>query len=195
MPNVFSVATEGKEFRYGSIRMPVDLWGPWRSRQTTTRRRCSAGRDRRSTRCCGPHVVLDLLANFTAFATDKKQAAHQDHLPLPAVRGRQPDRRARGRGPPEEGPDLALPGLGQVAADGVRRAEAAAASGAREPDGDDRGRPHRPRQPDHRHLQRRRHAEPGEGRQPRGAAATCSRRTCARSSSRPSTSSARPTAC
>jgi type I restriction enzyme, R subunit len=29
-PNVFSVATEGKELRYGSIRMPVELWGPWR---------------------------------------------------------------------------------------------------------------------------------------------------------------------
>ena len=30
VPNVFSVATEGKEFRYGSVRMPVDMWGPWR---------------------------------------------------------------------------------------------------------------------------------------------------------------------
>ncbi len=28
VPNVFSVATEGKEYRYGSVRMPVDLWGP-----------------------------------------------------------------------------------------------------------------------------------------------------------------------
>lgn len=31
VPNVFSVATEGKEYRYGSVRMPVDLWGPWRT--------------------------------------------------------------------------------------------------------------------------------------------------------------------
>jgi len=30
VPNVFSVATEGKEFRYGSVGMPLDLWGPWR---------------------------------------------------------------------------------------------------------------------------------------------------------------------
>ena len=29
VPNVLSVATEGKEFRYGSVRMPVGLWGPW----------------------------------------------------------------------------------------------------------------------------------------------------------------------
>src|SRR5262249_50308029 len=31
VPNVLSVATEGKEFRYGSIGLPVELWGPWRT--------------------------------------------------------------------------------------------------------------------------------------------------------------------
>ena len=30
VPNVFSFATEGKLFRYGSIRMSIDMWGPWR---------------------------------------------------------------------------------------------------------------------------------------------------------------------
>ena len=30
VPNVFSFATEGRVLRYGSIRMPIDLWGPWR---------------------------------------------------------------------------------------------------------------------------------------------------------------------
>lgn len=30
VPNLLSVATEGKEFRYGSIGLPLDLWGPWR---------------------------------------------------------------------------------------------------------------------------------------------------------------------
>jgi len=30
VPNVFSFATEGKAFRYGSIRMPLELWTPWR---------------------------------------------------------------------------------------------------------------------------------------------------------------------
>ncbi|WP_300988668.1 type I restriction endonuclease [Thiocapsa sp.] len=55
--NVFSVATEGKELRFGSIRMPINLWGPggWtrtprpgvsaicsgRSRACWTRPRCS----------------------------------------------------------------------------------------------------------------------------------------------------------
>ena len=99
VPNVFSVATEGKEFRYGSIGMPVELWGPWRIEADADAAGAAAGRDRRSTSMLRPDVVLDLLANFTAFATDKKQAPDQDHLPLPAVRGRQQDRRARGRRP------------------------------------------------------------------------------------------------
>ena len=33
VPNVFSFATEGKLFRYGSIRMPIDMWGPWRDEE------------------------------------------------------------------------------------------------------------------------------------------------------------------
>ena len=31
VPNLCSVATEGKDLRYGSIGLPVDLWGPWRA--------------------------------------------------------------------------------------------------------------------------------------------------------------------
>ena len=34
VPNVFSFATEGKDFRYGSVGMPVELWGPWREEET-----------------------------------------------------------------------------------------------------------------------------------------------------------------
>lgn len=29
MPNVFSVATECKDYRCGSVRTPVNPWGPW----------------------------------------------------------------------------------------------------------------------------------------------------------------------
>ena len=29
VPNVLSFATEGKRYRYGSVRMPIDIWGPW----------------------------------------------------------------------------------------------------------------------------------------------------------------------
>ena len=70
VPNAFSIATEGKEFRYGSIRMPVEFWGPWRLEDEA---------DLPSIEEIGnavnsmlrPNVVLDLLANFTSYATHK----------------------------------------------------------------------------------------------------------------------------
>ena len=69
VPNVFSVATEGKEYRYGSVRMSVDLWGPWRSDEGGPQ---SIGEVEKSvTSMLRPAVVLDILANFTAFATEK----------------------------------------------------------------------------------------------------------------------------
>ena len=69
VPNVFSVATEGKEFRYGSVRMPVDIWGPWRSDDEGLQ---SMGEVEKSVASMlHPAMVLDLLANFTAFATEK----------------------------------------------------------------------------------------------------------------------------
>ena len=67
--NVFSVATEGKEYRYGSVRMPADLWGPWRSHQA---RQQSMGEVEKSViSMLRPANVIDILANFTAFATEK----------------------------------------------------------------------------------------------------------------------------
>lgn len=69
VPNVFSVATEGKEYHYGSVRMPVDLWGPWRSDDEGVQ---SMGEvEKAVTSMLRPESVLDMLANFTAFATEK----------------------------------------------------------------------------------------------------------------------------
>ncbi len=70
--NVFSIATEGKEFRYGSIGLPVELWGPWRIEADSdipALRRV----EQAVTSMLRPHVVLDLLANFTSYATDKRK--------------------------------------------------------------------------------------------------------------------------
>jgi len=72
VPNLLSIATEGKEFHYGSIGLPVELWGPWRIE-------ADAGMsslqqiDKALSSMLRPQVVLDLLANFTAYATDKKK--------------------------------------------------------------------------------------------------------------------------
>jgi type I restriction enzyme, R subunit len=71
VPNVFSFATEGRCFRYGSIRMPIDMWGPWRDDHNQDEgqlqhvRATVAGMLR-------AEVVLDILQHFTLFATDKK---------------------------------------------------------------------------------------------------------------------------
>ncbi len=84
VPNVFSFATEGRCLRFGSIRMPIDLWGPWRLEsphpsQTSLPLRegletegtlDSVRRDVSS--LLRPEVVLDILQHFTLFATDKK---------------------------------------------------------------------------------------------------------------------------
>lgn len=69
VPNVFSVATEGKEYRYGSVRMPVDIWGPWRLDEDGPQSLTEVEKAVRS--MLRPAMVLDLLANFTAFATQK----------------------------------------------------------------------------------------------------------------------------
>lgn len=71
VPNVFSFATEGRLLRYGSIRMPIDLWGPWRDNDNQDEGEL---RHVRATveSLMRPGVVLDILQNFTLFATDKK---------------------------------------------------------------------------------------------------------------------------
>ena len=168
VPNVFSFATEGKRFRYGSIRMPVDIWGPWHEGEDKAEGTLAGVR--RSVRAMlRPRVVLDILQNFTLFATDKQHrrikiiCRYQQYEAANLIVS---PRRQR---LPQKGPHLALPGLRQVAPHGLRLPEAQDAPEARQPHGHDRGGPHRPGHPDHRHLQRRRHPKHGRGRHPRGA--------------------------
>ena len=70
--NVFSVATEGKDLRYGAIHMPVELWGPWRLDDTPAVQGLGALK-RTVESFLRPSVILDILANFTLFATDQKK--------------------------------------------------------------------------------------------------------------------------
>jgi len=71
VPTVFSIATEGKELRYGSIGLPVELWGPWRV-DALADVPALQRLDQVIASMLRPDVVLDLLANFTAYATDNK---------------------------------------------------------------------------------------------------------------------------
>ena len=71
VPNVFSFATEGRLFRYGAIRMPIELWGPWRDDDNQDEgelRRVRAAVQS----MLRPEVLLDILQHCTLFATDKK---------------------------------------------------------------------------------------------------------------------------
>jgi type I restriction enzyme R subunit len=70
VPNAFSIATEGKEYRYGSIRMPVEFWGPWRLEDNDALPSMEKV-EKAVTSMLRPQVILDLLANFTSYATQK----------------------------------------------------------------------------------------------------------------------------
>ena len=71
VPNVFSFATEGKLFRYGSIKMPIEMWGPWRDNDNYEEGQLHHVKASVKS-MLQPEVVLDILQNFTLFATDKK---------------------------------------------------------------------------------------------------------------------------
>ena len=77
VPNVLSFATEGKCYRYGSVRMPIDIWGPWHNGSVKGEvgrvKEGSLESVQRAIRSMlRPEVLLDILQNFTLFATDKK---------------------------------------------------------------------------------------------------------------------------
>jgi type I restriction enzyme, R subunit len=108
VPNVFSFATEGKLFRYGSIKMPIDIWGPWRDEENQKEGEL---RDVKANveSLLRPEVVLDILQNFTLFATDNKHRRIKHKSACRSCRRRLP----------QEGSDLALPGKRQIPAHGL----------------------------------------------------------------------------
>ncbi|OPY30844.1 MAG: hypothetical protein A4E32_02169 [Methanomassiliicoccales archaeon PtaU1.Bin124] len=71
VPNVFSFATEGRLYRYGSIRMPIDMWGPWRDDDNRDEGQMYHVKATLKS-MLRPEVALDIMQNFTLFATDKK---------------------------------------------------------------------------------------------------------------------------
>ncbi len=73
--NVFSVATEGKLFRYGSVGLPVKDWGPWHLDGDDNDGQHHPLKSLKVSveSMLRPQVLLDILSNFTLFATDKKK--------------------------------------------------------------------------------------------------------------------------
>jgi type I restriction enzyme R subunit len=70
VPNVLSFATEGKEFYFGSIRMPLEHWAPWRPDGAYVIG--LAGVEKSAAALLRRDVLLDILRHFIIFATDKK---------------------------------------------------------------------------------------------------------------------------
>ncbi|MCC6627501.1 MAG: type I restriction endonuclease subunit R [Chloroflexi bacterium] len=71
VPNVFSFATEGRLFRYGAIRLPIEQWGPWRDDDTQQEGQLHHVQATVAS-MLRPAIVLDIMQSFTLFATDKK---------------------------------------------------------------------------------------------------------------------------
>ncbi len=79
--NVFSVTSEGKDLFYGSIQTPLELWSPWRVDDDTAShegKKPGAKSVLHSIRQTAesllrPNILLDILAHFTLFATNKKK--------------------------------------------------------------------------------------------------------------------------
>ncbi|GAA0341911.1 type I restriction endonuclease subunit R [Micropruina glycogenica] len=75
VPNVLSFATEGKDFRYGTVGMPVELWGPWREETSDPDAPAKVGLTAVADAVTGvltPSALLDFLRFFTIYATDSK---------------------------------------------------------------------------------------------------------------------------
>ena len=69
VPNVFNFATEGKKFHYGSLRQPLEKWGPWPVGEQS--KEGSLTEVQKTVKnILRPEVLLDILQNFTVFATD-----------------------------------------------------------------------------------------------------------------------------
>jgi len=71
--NVFSVATEGKAYHYGSIGLPVKDWGPWHLDGGDAQHHPLKSLKLSAESMLRPHVVLDILGSFTLFAADQKK--------------------------------------------------------------------------------------------------------------------------
>ena len=70
-PNVFSFATDGKEFRFAAVGTPLEWWAPWRADEDGAL--AGLGEvERAVASMLRPAVVLDILQNFTLYATDKQ---------------------------------------------------------------------------------------------------------------------------
>ena len=76
VPNILSFATEGKELFYGSVRCALEYWSPWRleSDDDSIAKKLGLGEvGKELSDLLSPARLLDILQNFSVFASDKKK--------------------------------------------------------------------------------------------------------------------------
>jgi len=69
VPNVLSFATEGKDFRYGPIGLPPEMWLPWGTTEDELMMPSLARMTRNVQLLLTPELVLDILRSYTLYAT------------------------------------------------------------------------------------------------------------------------------
>ncbi len=69
--NVLNFASEGRYYRYGSVNMPVEMWGPWHTSEDKAEGTL-ADVQRSIASMLTPANLMDIFQFFTLFATDKK---------------------------------------------------------------------------------------------------------------------------
>lgn len=72
VPNVFSFASEGKVYRYGSVQAPLQHWGPWYDSDTNKEIEGLRAVGDAARAMLDKRVVLDMLRHFTTYATNKQ---------------------------------------------------------------------------------------------------------------------------
>ena len=70
-PNLLVFATEGREFRYASLFLPLEQWCPWRDADNTALPGI-AGVHQALEKLLAPKTLLDVLQQFTLFSSNKK---------------------------------------------------------------------------------------------------------------------------
>lgn len=83
VPNVLSFATEGKEFRYGSIGTPAEMWQPW-GRTDEESGPPGLARVLRSVELLlSPPLLLDILRSFTLYSVSTSALGAQTIKVIP----------------------------------------------------------------------------------------------------------------
>jgi type I restriction enzyme, R subunit len=76
VPSIFSFATEGKEFYYGSVRCPLQFWSPWRLQSKDEELVQALGLKEVGNeliQILNPVTLLEILQNFSLYSSDKKK--------------------------------------------------------------------------------------------------------------------------